>query len=98
MPFHLALTPYILEHMPGSIDSVLKLDERIKRIGEDFADEHAGILETENITLLPVSPNDDCIAPIIFTIPLQLLAYHMAVLKGADVDQPRNLAKSVAVE
>ena len=37
-------------------------------------------------------------APIIYTIPLQLLAYHVAVLKGTDVDQPRNLAKSVTVE
>jgi glucosamine--fructose-6-phosphate aminotransferase (isomerizing) len=38
------------------------------------------------------------IAPIVFSIPLQLLAYHVAVLKGTDVDQPRNLAKSVTVE
>jgi glucosamine--fructose-6-phosphate aminotransferase (isomerizing) len=38
------------------------------------------------------------IAPIIFTLPLQLLAYHVAVAKGTDVDQPRNLAKSVTVE
>src|SRR3982750_1725436 len=38
------------------------------------------------------------ISPILFTIPLQLLAYHIAVLRGADVDQPRNLAKSVTVE
>jgi len=38
------------------------------------------------------------IAPIVFTVPLQLLAYHVAVLKGTDVDQPRNLAKSVTVE
>ncbi|HEY8354773.1 MAG TPA: hypothetical protein VIK69_07145 [Methylophilaceae bacterium] len=38
------------------------------------------------------------IAPVMFTLPLQLLAYHTAVLKGADVDQPRNLAKSVTVE
>ena len=37
-------------------------------------------------------------SPILFTIPLQLLAYHIAVLRGADVDQPRNLAKSVTVE
>ena len=36
--------------------------------------------------------------PLIYTIPLQLLAYHVAVLKGTDVDQPRNLAKSVTVE
>ncbi len=38
------------------------------------------------------------ISPMLFTIPLQLLAYHIAVLRGADVDQPRNLAKSVTVE
>ena len=38
------------------------------------------------------------IAPIVYTVPLQLLAYHVAVLKGTDVDQPRNLAKSVTVE
>jgi glucosamine--fructose-6-phosphate aminotransferase (isomerizing) len=38
------------------------------------------------------------VAPLLFTVPLQLLAYHTAVHKGADVDQPRNLAKSVTVE
>jgi glucosamine--fructose-6-phosphate aminotransferase (isomerizing) len=38
------------------------------------------------------------LSPILFTIPLQLLAYHIAVLRGTDVDQPRNLAKSVTVE
>jgi glucosamine--fructose-6-phosphate aminotransferase (isomerizing) len=38
------------------------------------------------------------LSPILFTIPLQLLAYHIAVLRGEDVDQPRNLAKSVTVE
>lgn len=47
--------------------------------------------------VLPKTP-DDIISPLIFTIPLQLLAYHVAVLKGTDVDQPRNLAKSVTVE
>lgn len=40
----------------------------------------------------------ESVAPIVFTVPLQLLAYHVAVLKGTDVDQPRNLAKSVTVE
>ena len=43
-------------------------------------------------------PTHDMIAPVIFTIPLQLLAYHVAVMKGTDIDQPRNLAKSVTVE
>ena len=45
---------------------------------------------------LPEIP--ELIAPIIYTIPLQLLAYHVAILKGTDIDQPRNLAKSVTVE
>lgn len=48
--------------------------------------------------LIPVPTCGQWIAPIIFTIPLQLLAYHVAVAKGTDVDQPRNLAKSVTVE
>ena len=41
---------------------------------------------------------DPFVAPLLYAVPLQLLAYHVAVLKGTDVDQPRNLAKSVTVE
>ena len=63
-----------------------------------FADEKAGMASDACSTVLPVAPTDDCVAPIVFTVPLQLLAYHVAVLKGTDVDQPRNLAKSVTVE
>ncbi|HET9485645.1 MAG TPA: glutamine--fructose-6-phosphate transaminase (isomerizing) [Xanthomonadales bacterium] len=48
--------------------------------------------------LLVLPPTHELIAPIVFTVPLQLLAYHVAVLRGTDVDQPRNLAKSVTVE
>jgi glucosamine--fructose-6-phosphate aminotransferase (isomerizing) len=48
--------------------------------------------------VLPETNDNDVISPLIFTLPLQLLAYHVAVLKGTDVDQPRNLAKSVTVE
>jgi len=63
-----------------------------------FADMHASMDETDGIELIQVAEIQECIAPIIFTIPLQLLAYYVAVLKGTDVDQPRNLAKSVTVE
>jgi len=63
-----------------------------------FADQDAGMASDETSTVLPVAPTSDCVAPIVFTIPLQLLAYHVAVLKGTDIDQPRNLAKSVTVE
>ena len=63
-----------------------------------FADENTGMASDGTSTVLPVAPTGDCVAPIVFTVPLQLLAYHVAVLKGTDVDQPRNLAKSVTVE
>ncbi|HTV84627.1 MAG TPA: glutamine--fructose-6-phosphate transaminase (isomerizing) [Dyella sp.] len=49
-------------------------------------------------TVLRIDAGGDFIAPAVFTVPLQLLAYHVAVLRGTDVDQPRNLAKSVTVE
>ncbi|MCI0563728.1 MAG: hypothetical protein MN733_35080 [Nitrososphaera sp.] len=62
------------------------------------ADPGSGMKGNNGVQVLDVAPVDDLIAPIIYTVPLQLLAYHVAVLKGADVDQPRNLAKSVTVE
>jgi glucosamine--fructose-6-phosphate aminotransferase (isomerizing) len=52
----------------------------------------------ERDALIEMPPVGELIAPIVYTVPLQLLAYHVAVLKGTDVDQPRNLAKSVTVE
>ena len=63
-----------------------------------FIDESIDWEPKNNATLIKMPNTADIIAPIIYTIPLQLLAYHTAVLKGTDVDQPRNLAKSVTVE
>ena len=63
-----------------------------------FADTDVGMISSPGVTTLPVAPTEDSIAPIIFSVPLQLLAYHVAVIKGTDIDQPRNLAKSVTVE
>lgn len=63
-----------------------------------FADISSGFNEDDLIQLIELDAPENAVAPIIFTIPLQLLAYHAAVLKGTDVDQPRNLAKSVTVE
>lgn len=56
------------------------------------------VWESNGTRLIPVPSCGSWIAPIIYTLPLQLLAYHVAVAKGTDVDQPRNLAKSVTVE
>ncbi|HEY8585652.1 MAG TPA: glutamine--fructose-6-phosphate transaminase (isomerizing) [Rhodanobacter sp.] len=64
-----------------------------------FADGAAGMDDTAaNGVMLRVQSGGNFIAPAVFTVPLQLLAYHVAVLRGTDVDQPRNLAKSVTVE
>ena len=64
-----------------------------------FADPHAGIQSEDGITVIEMPASVSALqAPIVFAIPMQLLAYHVAVLKGTDVDQPRNLAKSVTVE
>jgi glucosamine--fructose-6-phosphate aminotransferase (isomerizing) len=63
-----------------------------------FADGETGIQEEPGIKVIPMPHADRLIAPIVYTVPLQLLSYHVAVLKGTDVDQPRNLAKSVTVE
>jgi len=63
-----------------------------------FADKGTNLKSEDGIKVIEVAPLDIAISPIIFSVPLQLLAYHVAVLKGTDVDQPRNLAKSVTVE
>ncbi|MFK7887455.1 MAG: glutamine--fructose-6-phosphate transaminase (isomerizing) [Gammaproteobacteria bacterium] len=63
-----------------------------------FADKDTGIEDEPGIKVIEMPHVDRLIAPIVYTVPLQLLSYHVAVLKGTDVDQPRNLAKSVTVE
>ena len=63
-----------------------------------FADRETGIKSEPGMKVIAMPHADRMIAPIVYTVPLQLLAYHVAVLLGTDVDQPRNLAKSVTVE
>jgi glucosamine--fructose-6-phosphate aminotransferase (isomerizing) len=63
-----------------------------------FMDETLSSTPDENVQIIKVPQVDNHISPILYTLPLQLLSYHVAVLKGTDVDQPRNLAKSVTVE
>ena len=63
-----------------------------------FADAESGFERSDGTSVIHVAPVEDSISPIIYTIPLQLLAYHVAIIKGTDVDKPRNLAKSVTVE
>lgn len=76
------------------------LQEVRARAGElyVFADRNADVRPEPGLTVFPMPGVADEVAPIVYTIPLQLLSYHVAVIKGTDVDQPRNLAKSVTVE
>ncbi|MBA6294637.1 glutamine--fructose-6-phosphate transaminase (isomerizing) [Colwellia sp. MB02u-9] len=63
-----------------------------------FADSDANFSSDDTMKVINVPVCDDLIAPIVYTLPLQLLSYYVAIIKGTDVDQPRNLAKSVTVE
>ncbi|WMY96156.1 MAG: glutamine--fructose-6-phosphate transaminase (isomerizing) [Arsenophonus sp.] len=63
-----------------------------------FADKNAGFVNSKNMKIIPLPHVEELIAPIFYVVPLQLLSYYVALIKGTDVDQPRNLAKSVTVE
>ena len=64
-----------------------------------FEDEKSQVQSMNSMEVIPITSNLGRIsAPIIFTIPLQMLSYHVALARGTDVDKPRNLAKSVTVE
>jgi glucosamine--fructose-6-phosphate aminotransferase (isomerizing) len=63
-----------------------------------FADRDAGVAASEGVHVIELGDHAGPLSPILHVIPLQLLAYHVAVLRGTDVDKPRNLAKSVTVE
>ena len=63
-----------------------------------FQDVKAGVEQDDDVHVMDLPQIDEVLAPILYTIPLQLLSYHVAIIKGTDVDQPRNLAKSVTVE
>jgi glucosamine--fructose-6-phosphate aminotransferase (isomerizing) len=82
------------ERMMGNLEEVCARDGRIISFGHEGDRELAA--KSDVMIAVPAAPH--LLAPIITTIPLQLLAYHVAVRLGRDVDQPRNLAKSVTVE
>ena len=63
-----------------------------------FADENSGVTTKDRQHVVHIPTTNNWLAPIVYSIPVQLLSYHLAVLRGTDVDQPRNLAKSVTVE
>jgi glucosamine--fructose-6-phosphate aminotransferase (isomerizing) len=82
------------ERMLGNIEEVRARDGRV------IAVTHEGdrLVASKADHVIEVPPAADMLMPVLTTIPLQLLSYHIAVRRGCDVDQPRNLAKSVTVE
>lgn len=97
------------EHMPVVVlapsgellDKIKSNIEEVRARGGElivFTDKESGIVAGPHLHVIELPIVDELLAPIAYTIPLQLLAYHVAVLRGTDVDMPRNLAKSVTVE
>ena len=84
----------LLEKLKGNLEEVRARGGQLFV----FADASAALAQAEGIRMIEFPHVGDWIAPILYTLPLQMLAYHVAVLRGTDVDQPRNLAKSVTVE
>jgi glutamine---fructose-6-phosphate transaminase (isomerizing) len=91
-----ALTPRDVSYdrMIANVEEIRAREGRVVAIGHD-GDGRLGSL-AEHVVSIPAAT--DLLSPLVSVIPLQLLAYHIAVLRGCDVDQPRNLAKSVTVE
>jgi glucosamine--fructose-6-phosphate aminotransferase (isomerizing) len=85
----------VFEKTASNMQEVLARGGRIVLVTDRKGAAAAGV-KTEAVLTLPDMPAT--VTPLVFAIPVQLLAYHVAVLRGTDVDQPRNLAKSVTVE
>ncbi|MFB6259378.1 MAG: SIS domain-containing protein, partial [Thiohalorhabdaceae bacterium] len=96
-----AMPVFVLAPNNQLLDKVLSNLEEVRTRGGDvvvLTEPGQGPPEGEGMEVVELPDPGDLLAPVLYTVPLQLLAYHTAVLKGTDVDQPRNLAKSVTVE
>ena len=95
-----ALVPQdnVFEKMRGNLQEVKARGGSVIVVTDAPPEEFDVVLDGERDSVIPVPPTHPLLMPIPMVVPLQLLAYHIAVLRGCDVDQPRNLAKSVTVE
>ena len=89
---------HVFEKMVGNVQEAKARGASVIAITTAGDERMAGVLDTATHVILPMPRTTPLLTPIVMTIPLQLLAYHIAVSRGCDVDQPRNLAKSVTVE
>jgi glucosamine--fructose-6-phosphate aminotransferase (isomerizing) len=89
---------HVFEKMVGNVQEAKARGASVIAITTAGDERMAAVLDTTNHVVVAMPRTTPLLTPIVMTIPLQLLAYHIAVARGCDVDQPRNLAKSVTVE
>ena len=94
----IAPNDHVFEKMIGNVQEAKARGASVIAITTAGDSRMAGVLDANDDVILPMPATTALLTPIVMTIPLQLLAYHIAVRRGCDVDQPRNLAKSVTVE
>ncbi len=94
----IAPNDHVFEKMIGNVQEAKARGGSVIAITSEGDQRMAAILDPANDVMLQMPTTTALLTPIVMTIPLQLLAYHIAVKRGCDVDQPRNLAKSVTVE
>jgi glutamine---fructose-6-phosphate transaminase (isomerizing) len=95
-----ALAPrdHVFEKMVSNIQEVKARGGSVIALTTGHDELIEGLLDTEHDSIIPLPETPSLLSPVVMVVPLQLLAYHIAVRRGCDVDQPRNLAKSVTVE
>jgi glucosamine--fructose-6-phosphate aminotransferase (isomerizing) len=89
---------HVFEKMMGNIQEAKARGGSVIALTTEGDPRMAGVLDPQTDVIVPMPATTSLLTPVVMTIPLQLLAYHIAVRRGCDVDQPRNLAKSVTVE
>src|SRR6202022_573852 len=94
----MATNDHLFEKILGNIQEVKARGGCVIAITTEGHDTLKSVLDPEVDAIVPLPRVPQMLAPIVTVLPLQLLAYHVAVRRGCDVDQPRNLAKSVTVE
>jgi glucosamine--fructose-6-phosphate aminotransferase (isomerizing) len=94
----IAPNDHVFEKMVGNVQEAKARGGSVIAITTQDDTRMAGVLDPEKDVIVAMPATTPLLTPIVMTIPLQLLAYHIAVRRGCDVDQPRNLAKSVTVE
>jgi glucosamine--fructose-6-phosphate aminotransferase (isomerizing) len=94
----IAPNDHVFEKMVGNVQEAKARGGSVIALTTEGDPRMAAVLDTNNDVMVPLPSTTDLLTPVVMTIPLQLLAYHIAVRRGCDVDQPRNLAKSVTVE